>query len=118
MTPHLKADAAAAFYDRRSPDRDPDDGAGFWLRRIKISELLSGLALLGALLSALGWRYYSPERAIAALEARISHNTVRIDSLANGLAFTNYLQCVQLRKTDPSSLPPNCAPIIERGARP
>ncbi len=92
--------------DRREPPR-----RGRWFQSVSLSEFLTALALLSALLSALGWRYYSP----ALIESRVTAVEHRVDTLSSDLKFTNYLQCVQLRKTDPMSLPPGCAPIIERG---
>lgn len=87
---------------------------GLWFRNLKASEILAAMAVIGSVLGAVGYRQYS----YADLDARINLNARRIDSLSDRLKFTNYMQCVQLRKTDPMSLPPDCTPIMERGGKP
>lgn len=124
--------------DRSSPYNPQSDRASdlasdrvpvWWRRPISFGEITAALALLGTLLTSMGWHYLPASRAVdieslaratadTALRRDVERNTHRLDSLANRLEFTNYLQCVQLRKTDPASLPRDCAPIIERGTRP
>lgn len=87
---------------RRMPD---------WLTKdIKPRDV--GLGIL-AILVALGWTFTSPNRRIAAVEARVTANEKAISTLAEQQRFTNYMLCVNARRTDPASAPPDCAPIIE-----
>ena len=120
MTPQTKVPIASRY----SPDFGAEPSGGFF-RSLRFGDALSVLAFAAALLTALGWRYYSPaheeqERKLAdsTLNVRVNENSKRIDALSARLEFTNYLQCVQLRKTDPVSLPSDCAPIILQRARP
>lgn len=57
-----------------------------------------------AALAALG--FTNPIRRITALETRVS-------GLEEAQRFTNYMLCVNARRTDPASAPPDCAPLIE-----
>lgn len=120
MTPQTKAPNVSHY--TADVERPPSGG---FLRSLRLADALSVLAFAAALLTALGWRYYSPaheelERKLAdsTQNVRIMENSKRIDDLSARLQFTNYLQCVQLRKTDPVSLPSDCAPIILQRARP
>lgn len=62
-----------------------------------------------AALAALGLS--NPIKRIGALEQRV-------DGIEEQQRFTNYLLCVQIRRTDPSLAPKDCTPIIdERRAR-
>jgi hypothetical protein len=71
---------------------------------------------MAAIVVALGWTFNSPGKRLAAVEARITKNEKSIDALTEQLRFTNYLQCVQLRRSDPAAVPPGCAPVIESGS--
>lgn len=57
-----------------------------------------------AALGALG--FVNPIRRISSLEDRVAKTE-------QDIGFIVYLQCVQLRRSDPTLLPPACAPIIE-----
>lgn len=61
-----------------------------------------------AVLASLG--FVNPIRRLAAVEGRV-------DKLESKVEFNSYLQCVQLRRSDPTLLPPGCAPIIDRQER-
>lgn len=112
------SDTDDTLLDRRASDRPDNDGLGFLLRRIQPAQLLAFSAMLAGALSLVGWRRFDAASRYEELSTRITRAEARVDSLSNRLRFTNYLQCVQLRKTDPASLPDDCAPIIERGSRP
>lgn len=71
------------------------------------------ILFLFAAIIALGWRFSSPSSRIAALEVRVLAAEKEISALAEGQRFTNYMLCVNARRTDPASAPPDCAPIIE-----
>lgn len=67
--------------------------------------LLFVIAALGA------FGFVNPLRRISALESRAS----RIEQT---IELTAYLQCVQMRRSDPTMLPPGCMPVLvsqERG---
>lgn len=109
--------------DRRSADH------GALHRALTASEMimaLVGLMGLGAgALAAIGWRSTSPASALAAIgnrvdtnSGRITHLERRVDTLETQQSFTNYLLCVQLRRTDPAAVPPDCAPIFQSRVRP
>lgn len=128
--------------DRRRGSRSSDDGpdARHWVwRLLKPTELLLGISLLVGALNLAGFHYQPTSMSLDAeiitrrqtdssetrernhtdslLRLDLDRNTHRIDSLDNRLGFIAYLQCVQLRKTDPESLPAGCEPVIQRGAR-
>lgn len=71
-----------------------------------------GLGVL-AILAALGWTITSPGRRLDKLDTRMARTESRVDTLFDQQRFTNYLLCVQIRRTDPLAVPPDCAPIIE-----
>lgn len=66
-----------------------------------------------ACLAALGWTINTPGKRLDALDARVLRTEKRIDTLAEQQRFTNYMLCVNARRTDPASVPPDCAPVIE-----
>jgi len=106
-------------------DRHHDRQPRGW-RIPRASEVLSALALVGAVLVILGWRYNPPSTAIAEevhtrriadslIDLRIAEHTRRLDEDENQLWFSSYLQCSLYREIRPASVPPICGPIMERG---
>jgi hypothetical protein len=91
-----------ASTDRRDDDRQPDAIKGLWFRRLKPTEVAASLALLFALLGAVGWRFYS----VADLAERVS----KIEAQQK---LDSYVLCVIARSVAPESTPPDCAPIIQ-----
>lgn len=112
-------------HERRS-SRSDNDTLGRWLRRASYSEIVAVVGLVSALLFTLGWRRFDAEFAIRREErARTISDSVfavqmlemrrRVDSLANQLWFTNFLQCIN---TVEQKRPPACTPILQRGPYP
>lgn len=66
-----------------------------------------------AILAALGWSINTPGKRIDALDVRVTRTERRTDTLAEAQRFTNYMLCVNARRNDPASAPPDCVPIIE-----
>lgn len=109
--------------DRRSTRPDEPRG-GSWLSRLSVSDVVSCLALGGAILAALGWSRYSPEKALAAesatrqhadsvLAAEVLANKARIDTLFIRETFTSYMLCDNRRRAEPRALPQDCNAILE-----
>lgn len=111
MTPrHTSKEIPAATYDpsseRRDESRHPDAIKGLWYRELKPSEILAGITIAVMAAALLGLRFTS----ITSLDARVSKVESRQD-------MESYILCVMVRRTDPESTPPDCAPIIKsRGA--
>lgn len=98
MTRHRRDEATAYTPDAQTtPSRWPQ-----WLTR-DVSAKDVVLFLIAALM-ALG--FTNPIRRISALEARAA-------KVETQLEFISYLQCVQIRRSDPAGVPPGCAPIID-----
>ncbi len=72
-----------------------------WMTRdLSLKDLvLLALAILGA------YGFVNPLRRISVLEVKVS-------GLEESQRFTNYLLCVQIRRTDPAAVPPGCDPIL------
>lgn len=101
-------------YDRRS-----GTSLGPLFRRLSFSEVLSVLAILGLLLTALGYRRFSIEEeakmraaADSSMERDIRSNRKSIDSLGNQAWFTNYLLCTSM---DARKRPDACTDILRQG---
>lgn len=99
------------MYDRRGTRRPQNNWRGFWQRHLRPSEILA-LAILGGMVLTV------VDRLRVNLEPRVIALEHRVDSLAGDLKFTNYMLCVQQRRTDPAAVPPDCAPIFQARARP
>lgn len=89
----------------------------FFTKDVTIKDIVFAVA---GLVAALGFSINSPNKRIDALvvnlagaTTRIDHAERRIDTLAEAQRFTNYMLCVNARRTDPASAPPDCVPIIE-----
>ena len=91
--------------------------AGHWLM------VATGvLALLGVLGRFTGVHLAGPNDASAQITARVDSTVGRITSLERtvngqgeqlrdlqeGVRLTNYIQCVELRRSDPAAVPPGC----------
>jgi len=81
--------------------------------------------LFGAASSTLGLRLWGAPQDVAALTTRVqkledgARETIdRIRALETASHFQSYLVCVQLRRTDPAALPPDCTPIIQSRGTP
>lgn len=101
-------------YDRRGSSRPPGDGQKPWLRRVTLSDVIAAIALLGMVLSVIGWRAYSPQQLAGQISAEAIARVAlerRVDSLANQQQFTNYMLCVLVRRTDPLAVPATCSPV-------
>lgn len=85
----------------------------FWARWLRPTEILSALALIGALIAVLGWHIQSPADSIRDIELRLARAEKRIDTVFTAIHLTNYMQCVAFRTDHPELLPPECPPIIE-----
>lgn len=81
-----------------------------WLAGVSAKDILVGLL---AILAALGFTVNTPGKKLDALDVRVTHSERRIDTLAEAQRFTNYMLCVNARRTDPASAPTDCTPIIE-----
>lgn len=86
------------------------DRARAWISRTTPHDVL--LAIL-AILAGLGVSILTPGMRLTKLELRAERVDRRIDTLAEQQRFTNYMLCVNARRTDPASAPPDCSPIIE-----
>jgi hypothetical protein len=80
------------------------------LRFLVPKDALTVLAILAALIAALGFSLNSPSKRIDALDVRLSRVEQRFDTIAEQQRFTNYMLCVMTRKNDPASVPPGCPP--------
>ena len=100
---------------RRITDRD-------WPKLLGAVAILCAAA--GLLAGTLGLRVWGPPQDVAALSTRVKsledgaqQTTARLGRLEDASRFQSYLVCVQLRRSDPTALPPDCTPIIQsRGA--
>lgn len=90
--------------ERRSRTRE------LFARTMTLRDVL--LAIL-ATIAALGWTITSPGRRIAMVETRVTAAEKDIGTLSEAQRFTNYMLCMNARRTDPASAPPGCDPIIE-----
>lgn len=70
------------------------------------------IALIAAIIAALGFSMNSPGRRIDALDVRVTRVELRADSSAENQRFANYMLCVLIRKSDPASVPPGCPPTV------
>jgi hypothetical protein len=133
---------ALAFtsYDRRTHDSDGGDpdrrSRRPWStlsRAVTIRELaFAAAAVLATVLGALGFSVGTPRKAVTTLnsridtdssrvtflETRVNNVSARVDTLYQKADFTNYLLCVQIRRTDPASTPPGCDPLIQTWRHP
>lgn len=123
MVPRTATDSRTPY----SPDSDRAR-ATRGLRRVGQTVALwlgvaaGSLALLGVLGKVTGVHLAGPEDARAALTTevdttmgRLDRLTVRVDGLTvqlrdlqEGQRFTLYLQCVQMKRSDPAAVPSHC----------
>ncbi|MFI5228386.1 MAG: hypothetical protein ACHQWU_04910 [Gemmatimonadales bacterium] len=105
MAPHATTDqlhgSYTAEHEARQQRRQP-----VWKWPVT---LLAILALAATAADALGYR----RTTVNDLDSRVTLVEKRVDSLAHRLELTNYMQCVEMRRNDPSALPSDCAPIFE-----
>lgn len=85
----------------------------FFTRDLTARDVATALVGLAAMIAAFGWTINSPGKQIRALDTRVTQAEHRIDTLAEQQRFTNYMLCVNARRTDPASAPPDCTPIID-----
>lgn len=99
-----------ASYDRRASDRPSDAVYGKWHRTIlkagDYGRLIPYLAIVGAILAALGFRFTS-----------VSQLADRVTRVEQQQALDGYLLCILARHSVPDATPTDCAPIIERGGK-
>lgn len=117
--------------DRRGGDHQlPPDGVVVWSARKAVATLLLIVSTVAATLTlsaTIGLRW-GPREDVRQLSNRVDTNTARIRviqdviatygnqlrDLQEGQRFQQYLMCIQLRRTDPAALPPECTPITRR----
>lgn len=105
--------ATADPLDRRGSDRPDNDGLGFWLRRLRPTDIIASCALIAATLSLMGFRRQSPDD----LEKRIVRLEDGLRDVGEQLRFNNYVQCVQMLKNDPDAVP-RCVVIVRNWTLP
>jgi hypothetical protein len=108
MSKQTTSDLELPVYDRRGSHGRPRGDWGAWLRPERILALAT---LIAGTLVLLGYRRVDLEPRVSLLESRV-------DRLERGLELLMYMQCVQLRRTDPAALPPGCEPVIQARGRP
>jgi len=64
----MSDETLAPRLDRRRPNRHPDAARGLWFRHLSPQEIIGWLTLIGLLLGATGWRFYS----VTSLEDRVA----------------------------------------------
>jgi hypothetical protein len=81
-------------------------------------------SILGAIAFALGIRITGPHDAQAQIRARVSVNAARIDSVAHAVDVLRatvsdmaFIQCVQVRRSDPDLTTDRCVAVTTRGVR-
>lgn len=84
---------------------------------LKLRDVLVAIA---AVILALGFTFTTPRSQIrqlraadSALDRRVTANEKEIAGLREQQRFTNYMLCVNARRTDPASAPPDCIPLID-----
>lgn len=100
----------AAPFPPYGPPSRRDRALTILSRPLTLKDLVLGLV---GILVALGWTVTTPGKRIDKLEARVTHVEKTVDTLSEQQRFTNYMLCVNARRTDPASVPPDCAPVIE-----